>query len=247
MLKQLLVFILLLAALQGMAQRVQVPNLTTFDDKKIHFGYTIGLPIRDYSFQFYDENGLVSDVADVTPSSAKVGLLANIRLAEYFDFRINPCLTFGKTNILFSEEFTKYSNGEQNNFNKGFINFTSIEIPFLFKYKAKRIVNQRPYLISGVNIAYELTSVSNPNDPKYDWIRLDRTNYFVEVGMGWDIYYQYFKFAIELKYSLGLNNSLYNDFSKTNVNDYDSDKVGEFLGNLKSLRTQIFTISFHFE
>ena len=59
-------------------------------------------------------------------------------------------------------------------------------------------------------------------------------NYSIDVGFGVDIYFKYFKFAPEIKYSYGMTNILENQY-----NEYDN--------YIKSLSTRTVLISLTFE
>ena len=72
-----------------------------------------------------------------------------------------------------------------------------------------------------------------------DLVGLKRGGFYAEVGAGWDVYLQFFRFSVEAKASLGLNDILGPgpDFTQR---QYYTEAI-------KSLRSNIFTILFHFE
>nr|MBP7316196.1 hypothetical protein [Chitinophagaceae bacterium] len=51
--KGLLIFILILFLGSVKAQWSAVPNLTTFDDRTLHFGFTLGINTLDMGFKHY--------------------------------------------------------------------------------------------------------------------------------------------------------------------------------------------------
>ena len=99
----------MLAGLTSTAQKLLLKNLTTFDDKRIHFGFSLGVNTTDFGFTHYDVIGnnpkfdpitleevgsetikgdkkVRADISTLTPGFT-VGIVSNLRLAESFDLR----------------------------------------------------------------------------------------------------------------------------------------------------------------
>ena len=112
------------------------------------------------------------------------------------------------------------------------IRSTMLEFPVMIKYKAERITNFSPYLIAGGNFRYDLTGHKNSDDDEA--VRLENIDPCVTFGGGADFYLPYFKFSIELRYSLGLLDVVKRD-----------DR--QYTNCLKSLKSNTITLSFHFE
>ena len=72
-----------------------------------------------------------------------------------------------------------------------------------------------------------------------DLVGLTRSGYYAELGAGWDSYLQFFRFSVEAKVSLGLNNQL--------GKGPDNTQRQYYTDALRSLKSNIFTLSFHFE
>ena len=260
MLKHLLISLFVLLGLQSVAQRVLVPNLTTFDDKRIHFGFTLGINTMDMGFSYapidsvdiysnieyapYDGESfreyiadtvnynVQAELADLLPGFT-VGIITNFRVSEYLDMRFNPGLSFGSKRISYNIPiYDRNGSGKVDAHN---VQSIYLDFPLMLKYKSKRIVNQRPYMISGM--AYRLDISKRTED---DLLQLDRNTFFFEIGMGWDSYLSHFRFSTEVKYSLGLNNIL------KPLPD-NSPQLPVYTDALSRITANMLTLSFHFE
>lgn len=253
-------FIILLSAtaLVSEAQMWGVPNLTTFDDRRIHFGFTLGVNVFDLGINHYytlDENPLFdpvalelinikylveidsvgrqvrADIASLTPGFT-VGIVTNLRLTENLDLRFLPGLSFGNRKLIYNVPL--HDSNSLVNSQSYSLRATYLDFPFLVKYKSKRIVNQRPYMIGGLAMRYDISKSDNE-----ELLRLKKVGFYAEAGMGWDVYFQFFRLSTELKYSFGLNNSL------TDPPGFPQPTY--FNLAFKRLSSNMFTLSFHFE
>jgi hypothetical protein len=114
------------------------------------------------------------------------------------------------------------------------IKSTFLDFPLLLKYKSRKMNNQRPYLIAGG--AYRIDISKSGQE---DLVRLKPLSAYVEAGVGWDSYLQFFRLSTELKFSFGLNNILDNGPKSTQAQVYSNA--------FSKLSSNIFTLSFHFE
>lgn len=94
--------------------------------------------------------------------------------------------------------------------------------------------NQRPYVIGGIATRIDISKTGEE-----DLIRLKAPNPSVEAGFGWDTYLQFFRLSTELRFSFGLSNILDTGPKITQPQVYT--------GAFSSLKSNIFTLSFHFE
>jgi hypothetical protein len=113
------------------------------------------------------------------------------------------------------------------------IKSTFIDFPLLLKYKARRINNDRPFVIFGGAYRQDISKSA-----KEDLVKLKSGGFYAEVGGGWDHYFPFFRFTVEGKFSFGLNNQL---------GDVPQQQRPYYSQSIKSLRSNIFTLSFHFE
>ncbi len=80
---------------------------------------------------------------------------------------------------------------------------TMVELPLLLKYRSQRFNNTRMYWIGGASYQFRTKTQDEANIE--DLVTTGR-DYSLEMGMGFEIYFKYFKFAPEIRFSHGLNN-----------------------------------------
>ena len=241
-----------------MGQRTVVKNLTTFDDKRLHFGFTLAVMTLDFNIDHYplvkdnvkykpavpekidgkeiDINKPIrADISHLNPGFT-VGIITNLRLTESLDLRFLPGMSFGGDRNL-TYRIPVVSTGENNGTVISYNVSTKsifLDFPLLVKYKAKRMNNQRPYLIGGVAYRIDISKSS-----KEDLVRLKPFSSYLEAGMGWDTYLQFFRLSTELKFSFGLSNIL--------DNGPKAPEVQVYTNAFSRLSSNVFTLSFHFE
>lgn len=246
----------LLAAFSGYGQQVRQRYLTTFDDKLFHFGFTLGVNTLDFGVRNYmpiGENGnfvpdnrwvpephpigytdtVRADVAGLIPGFT-VAIVTNLRLTRHLDLRFLPGMSFGERKLQYNIEVIDNNftfNEPQYDYS---IKSTFIDFPLLVKYKADRINNGRPYVVFGGAMRIDISKSASE-----DLVGLTRSGYYAELGAGWDSYLQFFRFSVEAKVSLGLNNQL--------GEGPDNTQRQYYTDALRSLKSNIFTLSFHFE
>lgn len=245
------ILIFLLAGLTSTAQRLLLKNLTTFDDKLIHFGFTLGINATDFGFAHYnvigdnpkfiteDVNGVQitgtekirADISTLTPGFT-VGIVSNLRLSESFDLRFLPGMSFGERKLTYNIPIQDINDVGNKNYYS--IKSTFLDFPLLLKYKSRKMNNQRPYLIAGG--AYRIDISKSGQE---DLVRLKPLSSYIEAGVGWDTYLQFFRLSTELKFSFGLNNVLDTGPKETQAQVYSNA--------FSKLSSNIFTLSFHFE
>jgi hypothetical protein len=248
------ILIFLLTGLTSTAQRLLLKNLTTFDDKRIHFGFTLGVNTTDFGFTHYNvisdnpkfllstnnidtpyktNNSKVrADISTLTPGFT-VGIVSNLRLTESFDLRFLPGMSFGERKLVYNIPIVDIS-GQTINPTFYSIKSTFLDFPLLLKYKSRKMNNQRPYLIAGGACRIDISKSGTE-----DLVRLKPLSSYLEAGVGWDSYLQFFRLSTELKFSFGLNDVLDAGPKITQAQVYSNA--------FSKLSSNIFTLSFHFE
>jgi hypothetical protein len=221
------------------AQKPKVKNDPNHDDRPIHFGFSLGLNTMDYKIiqnEYARQNGIFVDVKTLSPG-INIHAIANLRLAKNFDLRALPGISFGERMITYSD-----FNGNLLNDGKEYkSNSAYIEMPLLLKYKSVRLNNFRPYLIGGGNFRYDLATKSNYDADQL--ILIKPFDVYGELGVGFDFYLIYFKFATEIKYSVGLTNIL----RRTNSKGELPEDVAMYTNSIDKMSSHIVVVSFHFE
>jgi hypothetical protein len=253
--KRFLFFLfLLLLVLNLHAQRQVVKNLTTFDDKRLHFGFTLALNTLDFNIDHYPTIGenpkfdpskleivngvpidgskqIRADISSLTPGFT-VGIITNLRLTEYLDLRFLPGMSFGERKLTYNIPIEDINNTGNKEFYS--IKSTFLDFPLLIKYKSKRMNNQRPYLIGGFAYRIDISKTGQE-----DLVRLKPFSPYAEAGMGWDTYLQFFRLSTELKFSFGLSNVL-------DIGPKETQKQA-YSNAFSQLTSNMFIFSFHFE
>ncbi len=252
--KKFFLYILMLFFVgQTFAQKQKVNFLTTFDDKTIHFGFTLGINMLDFSVvnynpigenpnfvsqnwlldtkQIVDTSTVRSDVASLIPGFT-VGIVTDLRLSRDLSLRFLPGMSFGERRLTYNIPVNDVNDFASTQYYS--IKSTFLDFPLLIKYKARRINNDRPYIVFGTAYRQDISKTA-----KEDLVKLKSGGFYAEVGGGWDHYFPFFRFSVEAKFSFGLNDQLGNVPSQTQRQYYAQ--------SIKSLRSNIFTLSFHFE
>ena len=236
--KYIFSIIFLILGLSIFAQKPKVKNKPEYDDKPIHFGYTLGINVMDFTFDrayfpsptsFNSPDTIYADLGSKT-LGFQVGMIADMRLGEYFNLRILPSFNFGQRNLIFT------SNGKSQPPMK--LESSMLDFPVLIKYKAKRINNYRPYLIGGGSVRYDLAAKKKFDDSQSIYVLLKPLDFYYEMGFGIDYYFPYFKFSTELKLSIGMLDVL---------NHKKSTQHPEYVASLRQLNSNIVMFSIHFE
>ena len=144
-----LIFCMVLLPFFSNAQLDDVPkNLPNYDKRKIHFGFALGFNSADFVIDRVG-NMKVRDTMYTVESQAvsglNLGILANLRLSEYFDFRFIPTLAFNQRNL----DYHFIYNDSAESFITKNIESSYLEFPFLIKFKSARKNNYRMYVIGG--------------------------------------------------------------------------------------------------
>ncbi len=215
------------------AQRNTIQNLPKYDKQKLHFGFMLGMNKTDFvvkrigTFNYLDSLYVV----EVQPTSGfNLGIVSNLRIAEYFDLRFVPDLSFSQRNLIYSF----YENGVPFSTTIKQIESTFLEFPLEVKYKSARVKNYRVYVLAGFRYSIDMVSQEKVENKDRDFVRLSRKDYGYTIGMGFDLYMQLFKLSPEIKMYHGIPDLLVPD---TRI----------FSTSLSSLRSKIWQLSLTFE
>ncbi len=194
------------------ARKRHLPNLPTFDRKRLHFGFLVGLNMLDYhidnSAAATAENKYIPLYADVLSLSPglNLGIVNDIRLCESLNLRLLPGISFGQRDVSYiAEPHLDTETGlltTEAPFRLETVTMKStyIEMPILLKYSAFRLRNAKPYIVAGTTLRYDLAK------DKHSQVKTTPFDIYADGGAGFDIYLPYFRLSIELRASFGLRN-----------------------------------------
>ena len=141
-----------------------------------------------------------------------VGIIGSKRLGRYFDLRFIPTLSFSDRQLNYTIA-TEDHNGNIKILSKPLnkpIFTTFVEFPLNVKYRSKRYNNIGAYLMAGINPKLDLASQKSNIVTDLDGnsfinnLVTKRFDFAAEVGVGFDIYNQWFKMGVEIKMGYGL-------------------------------------------
>ncbi len=255
-------FILLLCLpFQGKSQRLVVLNMPDYDKESLfHFGFVLGVnmsyatirPIKDLRTHVFDSTFL-PDILPL-PDSAKVlsvtstptpgfviSIVGNMQMGRDLELQFVPSLSFGDRTLLYEIETFRRRPGETDTMQfesrSKKVPSTYINLPIEIKYKAFRYNNFRPYLLAGAQYTLDLASQAKKREQKNrneKIVKFNQNDVYIEAGVGFDFYNEWFKFGLEFKMMYGLM-----DVLKRENNLYTN--------SIDKLNSKIFQVSFTFE
>lgn len=224
-------FFLVLETLSS--QRKIVNQLPTFDKKKYHWGFYLGLNSRDFKVAYKSSDFPNTYVTFENEAGFNVGLVGDMRLHKNLNLRLEPGLWSNTSTLNFRDQnfidgTTTTTDFEHENAE---ISSTYFHFPILLKWSTNRLNNIRPYVIGGV--AYDLNFSSkqrNKNDNRTNVFRMRTHNLMYEVGFGIDIYFPYFKLSPSIRGQFAITNELfYDNIDAANPTSPYTDPI-DFLG-----------------
>ncbi len=235
MFRRLIILLLLLTPVLLSAQKAKPKNDSNYDERMLHFGFSMGLNTMDFNIKLSDE--AIANKTTVETVSLKPGIniqiVTDFRPSTYLDIRFLPGVSFGQRNVSFYDSTGTAWGEEPQKLESSFLEF-----PLSLKYKGMRLNNSRPYIIGGINFRYDLAGKKEYDDQQEIYLRLNRADLYYEAGAGIDIYLPYFKLTIEAKMSNGLRDILVHE---------PAPGYPQYANAIKSMRSQIWVLSFHFE
>lgn len=204
-------------------------NYLDFASKPYYFGITLAYNSSNYSIihsgSFILNDSIRSAESTVGPGF-NLGIVTNLKIGRYFDFRFLPTLSFTDRNL-------QYVTTSGQTVNKR-IESVYVEMPFHVRYKSEPYKDLRMFIIGGVKYSFDVASKSRSRQAA-NLVKVAPTDFSAEFGVGLQFFFPYFIFSPEFKVSYGLSNSLI----------YDNNL--EFSTVLDKLTPRTFTLSFHFE
>jgi hypothetical protein len=215
-------------------QKQKPKNESWYDEKLIHFGFSLGFNAMDFNITpsqtYLASDSLYPEVSKLNPG-INIQIVTDLRPGKHFDIRFLPGVSFGQRNIRYYKNKVLYNDQQR-------LESSFLEFPLLLKLKGDRMNNVRPYVIGGFNYRYDLAAKKEFDDTKPVYIRIKKPDLYYELGGGLDFYLPYFKLSIELKMSNGFGDVLVREISP---------KHPEYGNAIEKMKSQIWVISFHFE
>ena len=203
-------------------------HLEHYDDKIIHYGFFFAAPSTRFTVKHSPEFVSADSASRIySPSRTgfRVGFVTNFFINDDFDFRITPAVSLYSREVKYD-----YPGGSTRTETR---ESTWVDIPFLVKYKSQRRNNSRMYLLAGASVGLE-TNVRRNQAAGSSKLATGNTDLALEYGVGFEQFFEYFKFSPEIRFSHGIPNLFRPTNSVTSV-------------GLQRLTTHTVTIYLNFE
>ena len=208
-------------------------NFLDFNKRNYYFGITLAYNRSDYRI-FRSKNFLptvndsIASIEGIKGPGFNLQIVSNLKIGDYFDLRFLPGFSFAERSV-------EYDPLRKNvkNFNKD-VASVFVELPFHVRYKSAPYYDKRLFVMGGIKYSYDIQAKSRQRTFANN-LRISPTDFQVEMGAGMQMFFPYFIFSPEVKFSHGLGNILIfqNGSRESSV--------------IEKLMSRTFTISLHFE
>jgi len=175
------------------------------DSKSFYFGITLGANIARFKMEPHPRFLQYDTVLVAEPLNAggfALGLSATANLTRRFEARINPQLLFTERSIFYHLKYPDPLDGSQVIKRVESVIFS---FPFQIKFNSDRIGNFRMYMLGGVKTDLDLAANARARSNE-DLVKLEKSDYGIEVGLGFNFFFPSFILSPEIKVSNGLRN-----------------------------------------
>ncbi len=212
---------------KGIFSKDPIVNLENFQQKKVYFGFFLGLNTFDFKIDYKTET---PDILVNKTTGFNVGIVGDLKLQEYINLRFEPGLYYSRRDLSYPN-FSNPSDALR------VVNSTYIHFPLLLKLSSLRTGNIRPYALGGLSATINLSSNAKLMDDNLQQrfrVKSWTTNY--ELGFGIDVFSEYFIFSPSIRGVFGFNDELIRD----------NDPSSPWTSNIESLKSRAILINFTF-
>ena len=173
------------------------------DNKPYYFGITLAANLSCFQTSLHSSFLSQDTVMVAEPANAggfALGLSATARLTNRFEARFNPQLVFMDRNIFYK---LKYPDKELGTEVTKKIESVIVNFPLQIKFNSDRIGNFRVYMLGGGKVDFDLASNARARKAE-ELVKIQKLDFGIEAGIGFNFYFQSFIFSPEIKISNGL-------------------------------------------
>lgn len=184
-------------------------NLPDHDEKPYYGGLSFSYISSSFNItnhpKFVQDDTVTVAESQNTPGFG-FGIWGYLKLSKHFELRSSLGLTLAFANKQIQYHLTYPNRGfdETSTITKT-IESTTMTFPLHLKFKSDRIDNFRVYTFAGIRFDYDLSSTARARKAD-NFIKLKASDFGVEAGLGFEIYFQYFILSPEIKISHGIEN-----------------------------------------
>ena len=208
-------------------------NFLDFNKRNYYFGITLAYNKSDYRI-FRSKNFLpiandsIAGIEGIKGPGFNLQIVSNLKIGDNFDLRFLPGFSFAERRVEFDPTLKTAKNYEKP------VESVFVELPFHIRYKSAPYYDKRLFVMGGIKYSYDIQSKSRQRTFANN-LRIAPADFQVEMGAGVQMFFPYFIFSPEIKFSHGLGNILIfqNGSRESSV--------------IEKLMSRTFTISLHFE
>ena len=227
--------ILLTTVYASNAQRSIELNLPDHDDKPYYFGIILGFNSSHYNITHHPcflQRDTIRVVESKNSNRIHLGIMANLQLTKHLDLRAYPL------NLIFSEKVFGYTqklpSETSSSYEKQSVESIVMSFPFQVRLKSDRINNFRVYTLAGMKYDFDLASNSGARNSD-NIVKVNKTDYGLEGGIGFQFFFPYFILSPEIKFSYGLSNV------------HSRDESLRYSNVIDKMNSRMILFSLHFE
>ncbi len=217
------------------AQRAVELNLPDHDDKPYYFGIVLGFNSSHYNVThhpYFLQRDTISVVESKNSNRIHLGIMANLQLTRHLDLRGYPL------NLIFSEKVFGYTqklpSEASTTYEKQSVESIVMSFPLQLRLKSDRINNFRVYTLAGMKYDFDLASNSGARNSD-NIVKVNKTDYGLEGGIGFQFFFPYFILSPEIKFSYGLSNV------------HSRDESLRYSNVIDKMNSRMILFSLHFE
>jgi len=218
------------------------------DNQFLSYGFFLAGHTSYYQIKYTD--GFLNSGGSVAPNVARIspdykpgfalGFIGMMKFHDQVHLMLQPKIGFYEHSV----DVTYFSSTDDNSMNPDNVippttieRYTSeqtlVEFPLLIRYRSQRFNNTRMYFLGGGSYRFRTKGQDEAN---LDDLVVDGQDFTLELGMGFEIYFNYFKFAPEIRFSHGLVDI----YKPENTNPLFADAIG-------SVKPKTITILLNFQ
>jgi len=127
-----------------------------------------------------------------------LGFVSDLKLGTNANLRFTP-------GMIFSDAIVDYEFEDQSFSTQRIVQGTMIDLPLGIKLKSNRRRNFRAYVIGGAKYSMDIISKKKRDDSNLiaeaKFLKNTKNNLWYEAGIGFDLYFEFFKMSPEIKFS----------------------------------------------
>jgi hypothetical protein len=150
-----------------------------------------------YHPSFRDASSNVGSIQSSENGGFQMGLHANLQLSRRFDLRFYPF------NLTFANQILNIKNTSDSTLDIAPLNAVTMSFPLQIRFKSDRINNFRVYSLAGIKYDRVLNGRKFSDETT---IILNKSDFGIETGIGFQIFFPYFILSPEVKFNYGVSN-----------------------------------------